>query len=191
MPIILWCVISSVLFSSCMSVIPHQVTLTAAPTVRQEKDVHGYPIQLSVIDARPQKAVGMRSGMLGASITVAEVIPYMERQVAQGLEAKGFVVTQEEAARHLTLSLTRFAWETRSQSGIAQIGVAIDLKAESRAPFSAPLTRFYVYDDHAFTLVTPMSDEVDQRFNAGMANILSQLFADAHLFTSLAKGQPS
>lgn len=184
---ILWCVISSVLFSSCMSVIPHQVTLTASPTVGQKAVSEKQPLYLAVVDARPQKAVGVRAGLLGASITAPDVIAHIERQVQQGLETKGFALTQEQVSRQMTLSLTRFAWETRAQSGIAQIGVAIDLKVEVRAPFSAPITRFYIYDDHQFTAITPLGEDVTQRFNAGLTNVLSQLFADTKLFDALTK----
>ena len=181
------CTLLSAVCSSCMSVIPHQVTFTASPAVGQKAVSEKQPLYLAVVDARPQKTVGVRSGLIGASITAPDVIAHIERQAQRGLEAKGFALTQEKVSRQMILSLTRFAWETRSQSGIAQIGVAIDLKVDIRAPFSAPITRFYVYDDHQFAVMTPLGEDVTERFNAGLANVFSQLFADTTLFDALTK----
>ena len=95
---------------------PHQVELTAEPAYTLGQQIgKGLRLNVVVIDDRDQRVVGQRDvGAIGSDVTSPQLMNYLQRQVTEGFQRRGFVLVSDNESAHakVTVFLRSFKWDT-------------------------------------------------------------------------------
>ena len=174
---------------------PHEVTLTATAPTDGKSMGNGTTVSLEVTDDREVQVVGQRGvGMQGASITAPTVLQVIRQEVTSGLKSRGFTVVTADTAADTELEVTLRTFRLFIQSGFwtgrLNTDVAINIVAEKG---SKDLKERYRHNDKEAVQVVPEGKTIDQKLNAGLTNVLTQIVYDDGLMTFLANppAQPS
>ena len=181
-------VLSSILLTSC-TFTPHEVAITAAAPSTPSSVGKGVTLALQVIDDRDDVVVGQRgAGMIGADITVKDIIPALERELKRGLEAKGFtaVSTRSNTDTKFKARLRAFKFfiETGFWSGAENTSVVINVEADKRGK---DFERNYRFNTEERVFAVPTGTTIDEKLNAALSEILAKIMLDEELMNFLAQ----
>jgi uncharacterized lipoprotein YajG len=149
----------------------------------------GTNIGFRVYDDRDSQTVGQRgAGMVGADINASSIMLHLDSELRRGFTAQGFKIVSSEdpsADAKLTISLRslKFFIETGFWTGANNVSVAI--KADGNRD-GDEFRNSYNFDSEERALVVPDGSGIDQALNAGLTDVLTQLFADSELMKFLA-----
>ena len=181
-------VLSSILLTSC-TFTPHEVAITAEAPSTPSSVGKGVTLALQVIDDRDDVVVGQRGvGMMGADITVKDIVPALERELKKGLEVKGFTVasakSNADAKFKARLRAFKFFIETGFWTGAENTSVVINVEADKRGK---NFERSYRFNAEERVIVVPMGSSIDEKLNAALSEILAKIMLDAELMNFLAQ----
>ena len=126
--------------------------------------------------------------MQGADITVNNIIPALETELKEGLEAKGFTVVSSkdsaDAEFQANLRAFKFFIETGFWTGAENINVVIKVEAEKGTD---DFERNYRVSEEDRTMVIPAGEVIDDKLNAALEVVLSKIMADEELMAFLVQ----
>ena len=166
---------------------PHEVAITAQAPLETSSVGKGVTVALDVVDDRDDLVVGQRgAGMQGADITVKDIIPALETELKEGLEAKGFTVVSSkdsaDAEFQANLRAFKFFIETGFWTGAENVNVVIKVEAEKGTD---DFERNYRVSEEDRTMVIPAGEVIDDKLNAALEIVLSKIMADEELMAFL------
>ncbi len=197
-------VLSSILLTSC-AFTPHEIAVTAKAPTTPSSIGKGVTVALEVLDDREDIVVGQRgAGMRGADITVKDIIPALERELRNGLEAKGFTVvsggTSGSTAGNVDTNLVgngepdvdfeaklrafKFFIESGFWSGAENTSVVINVEAVKGGQ---DYEKSYRFNSEESAMVVPEGSEIDDALNAALSEVLAQIMRDQQLMSFLAQ----
>jgi uncharacterized lipoprotein YajG len=168
---------------------PHQVAVTAAAPRVASKAGEGVTLALEVIDDRDSTVVGQRGIMMeGADITAPGVTEALERELKAGFEAQGFRVVRRgspaDADVEARLRAFKFFLETGILTGAENVDVVVAVEAKTGG---TEFDRTYRASSETAAIVVPGGKAIDQKLNAGLASVLSQIMSDKQLIGFLSR----
>jgi|GEM_PF-2239199 len=167
----------------------HEVAITAAAPVIQSRAGEGVKVALRVFDDRDTKTVGQRgAGMVGADIKATMLMNHLQTEVTKGLVAQGFTVLPSgstEADASLLVSLRSFKFFIEMGFWTGANNVAISIKADANRAGKSDLNA-YQFDSEERSMVVPTGAGIDEALNAGLSDVLKQMFADQAMVNFLA-----
>ncbi len=190
----------SLLVVSC-AFTPHEVTVVAEAPITPSSIGKGVTVALEVFDDRDDTTVGQRGvGMQGADITVNDIIPLLERELKEGLEAKGFAIVPGGTSGYSESSMIepgapdveleaklrafKFFIETGFWTGAENTNVVIHVEAIKRG---RDYEKSYRSNSEELALVIPEGAAIDENLNAALSDVLAQIMQDEQLMDFLAK----
>lgn len=180
--------LGGLLLSACVWT-PHEVIVTAKAPVEPSSVGKGVTVALEVFDDRDDPVVGQRgAGLEGADITVKDIVPALETEIKDGLEAKGFTVVsaKESADAELQANLRAFKFfiETGFWSGAENVNVVIKVEAEKG---TSDFERNYRVSEEERTMVIPAGEVIDDKLNAALEFVLTKIMNDQDLMEFLVQ----
>lgn len=186
------CVLSAVAFTVALTGCAfqrHEVAITAAAPVIQSRAGEGVKVALRVFDDRDTKTVGQRgAGMVGADIKATTLLDHLQTEVTKGLTAQGFTVLpagSPEADASILVSLRSFKFFIEMGFWTGANNVAISIKADANRAGKNYMNA-YQFDSETRSMVVPTGAGIDDALNAGLSDVLKQLFTDQSLIGLLA-----
>ena len=169
---------------------PHQLELSAtSPQKTKQKVGKGVKIKVDVIDDRDQRVVGQRGvGAIGSDISSPQLLNYFRRQVIQGFQSRGFLLIsdKETADARVLVYLRSFKWVTEQGFFTGGHNVFVSIKAEAKnSKTNGEIVKTYQYDQEKRALFVASGGEINERMNAGLSDVLRQLFSDVELLRFL------
>ena len=166
---------------------PHDVAVTAKAPTEQSTVGAGTNLFLEVIDDRESTVVGQRGvGLQGADITSNQIMSVLEQEIAAGFKAHGFNVVDSAGASDVEvearLRAFKFFIESGFFSGAENTSVAIGVEGKRGTD---DYDRVYRSSSEDTALVVPAAASIDEKLNASLQNVLSQMFADKKLMEFL------
>lgn len=161
----------------------HEIELTATPPSAAEVNIgEGVRLRIVVVDDRDQRVIGQRGvGGAGADVSSPQLVEYLQYQVVQGFQSRGFVVVTDDSPHDISLTffLRSFKWHTQSGGDSVYVSIRVDAtNSETQESF----IKSYHYDDKQQLGFFPTTGEIiTSRMNAGLSDILAQLFSDDDL----------
>lgn len=167
---------------------PHEVELTAKAPKTGSTLGAGVTIGLQVIDDRDTTVVGQRgAGMLGADITVANILPTLKTELTGAFEANGFKVvatgSPADAEIEVRLRAFKFFLESGLFVGAENTSVVVAVEAEKRG---RDFDRTYRTASEEGTIFVPGSGSIDTKLNAALTVVLGKIAGDRELLDFLA-----
>lgn len=180
-------VLSSLLLAAC-ALNQHDVAMELNAPVEASTLGTGVRVSLRVEDDRDDLVVGQRGyDSQGADITADDVIPTLEREIAGGLEAKGFtVVSQGEAAdAELWADLRNFSFVLESSlfSGSQTINVVLRANVEKGGK---ELQRTYKLNEEEVRWIAPTASGLNEIMSDALSRVMAQMMSDRELMSFLA-----
>ena len=174
--------------ASACAFTPHEVSITAEAATTPSSIGDGVSVAFSVVDDRDDLVVGQRGvGMQGADITANGLIPAVEKELKEGIEAKGFrVISMGEAAdADFTANLRAFKFfiESGFWTGAENTNVAIRVEAKKG---NRDFKRMYRSDSENRAMVVPTGEAIDAKLNAALTDVLTKILEDEELMKFLA-----
>ena len=175
------------LVSAC-TFTPHEVEISAKAPKTESAIGAGVTVALQVIDDRESTVVGQRgAGMLGADITVNDILSVLNTELTEGLEANGFKVTAPgstaDAELEVRLRAFKFFLESGFFTGAENTSVVVALEAEKKG---TDFDQTYRSSREERTLFVPGGGSIDANLNAALTAILGQIVGDRDLLGFLA-----
>ena len=167
---------------------PHKVVLDAKAPSDAAKVGNNVIVGLDVVDDRDVPVVGQRgAGMMGADITVEDLIRNVRQEIKLGLESRGFKIVgvNQKADVELLARLRAFKFfiETGFFTGTLNTNVAINVIAErGRRKFR----KTYRHDNEESVLVVPVGSAIDKKLNTGLNDVYRKIIYDDALMKFLA-----
>ena len=125
--------------------------------------------------------------MMGADITVKDIVPALERELKKGLEVKGFTVpsakSNTDAKFKARLRAFKFFIETGFWTGAENTSVVINVEADKRGK---DFERIYRFNTEERIMVIPQGSSIDQKLNFALSDILAKIMLDTELMNFLA-----
>lgn len=173
---------------------PHTVALNSNLQHSKSTVGSGTTVVLELVDDRESDVVGQRgAGMQGADITVSGLLPHIDREIKEGLQAKGFTVVSNKkqlgaapadlAEMEVRLRAFKFFIETGFWTGAENSNVAINVEAEKNGD---DFKRAYRASAEDRTMVIPGGSTIDEQMNARLSSVIDQLIKDEELMAFLA-----
>ena len=126
--------------------------------------------------------------MQGADITANGIIPAIEKELKEGIEAKGFrIVSMGDAADadfEANLRAFKFFLETGFWTGAENTNVAIRVDAKK---LDREFVRMYRSNSEERTLVVPDGEAIDTKLSAALSEVLTDILEDRELMKILAQ----
>jgi uncharacterized lipoprotein YajG len=169
---------------------PHDVAITAEVPYTSSSVGDGVTLALQVIDDRDDVVVGRRMPVgTAADITAKNIIPALERELKEGLEAKGFeaLSAQSDADAEFEARLRRFNYfirQGRYFGATENTWVVINIEAKKRG--KAFERRYRVHMEEPLFFVTAGTG-LDRKLNAALSEVLARIMRDAELMSFLAQ----
>ena len=162
---------------------PHQLELSAtSPQKTELKTGKGVKIKVDVVDDRDQHVVGQRGvGAVGSDISSPQLLNYFRRQVVQGFRSHGFLLISDEetAEARVVVYLRSFKWLTEQGFFTGGHNVFVSIKAEAKnAKTNKEIVKTYQFDQEKRSFFVASGGEINERMNAGLSDVLKQLFSD-------------
>ena len=169
---------------------PHQVKLTAEPSYTLGQQIgEGIRLNVVVIDDRDQRVVGQRDvGAIGSDITSPQLMNFLQRQVTKGFQRHGFVLVSDNELAHakVTVFLRSFKWDTEMGFWMDGENVFVSLRVDAQnATTKDNLVKTFQYHHEERILFIAFGPEITNRMNAGLTNVLAQLFSNDELMRFL------
>ena len=182
------CFAALVTASAC-AFTPHEVSITAEPSTTPSSIGDGVSVAFKVVDDRDDLVVGQRgAGMQGADITANGIIPAIEKELKEGIEAKGFrIVSMGDAADadfEANLRAFKFFLETGFWTGAENTNVAIRVDAKK---LDREFVGMYRSNSEERTLVVPDGEAIDTKLSAALSEVLTDILEDRELMKFLAQ----
>ena len=166
---------------------PHEIAITAQSPEVVSNQGNGVSVALNVIDDRNNVTVGRRgAGMQGAGITAADIIPALERELTEGLQAQGFTVVPagEGADAELKARLRGFKFFIEAGFWAGAENANAVVRVQARRP-GKEYERIYRHSEERSIQVIPEGAEIDRIMNETLANVLNQIMTDKLLMRFL------
>ena len=168
----------------------HEVELTATPPGASSASIgEGVRLHVTVIDDRDQRVVGQRSvGAVGSDISSPQLMDYLQRQVVQGFQSRGFILTSKSEPNDMSVMifLRSFKWHTQMGFWTGGENVHVAIKADAtNAATKESLVKTYHYDQEKRILFISFGETITKKMNAGLTDVLAQLFSDDDLMRFL------
>jgi uncharacterized lipoprotein YajG len=172
---------------------PHEVPITATAPKVESSVGNGITLALDVLDDRDSLVAGQRGqGMMGADITAPQVVAALERELTEGFEAQGFNVVPANSPADVDfearLRAFKFFIESGFWTGAENTDVVVAVEAERAG---TDYDRVYRSSDETAALFVPGGEAIDQKLNAALSSVLTQIMNDDALITFLARRPPS
>ncbi len=182
------CVLCGILLASC-AYVPHEVAITAEAPSTPSSVGNGVTVALHVIDDRDDVVVGKRGmAMSGADITAKDAVPALESELKKGLEAKEFMVvsagSDADAEFEAKLRSFKIFVESSFLTTIVHTSVFVNVHAEKSGK---DFERSYRSNTEEREIGVPMGSAFDQKLNAALSMVLSEIMLDAELMDFLAQ----
>lgn len=177
----------SIFLSSC-AFQAHTVRLQPTVPVEYSSEGRNVIVELQVFDEREDTVVGQRgAGTMGADITVADLVPTVERELKKGLEARGFTVANpgQKAGAELEAKIRAFKFyvETGFWTGAENTSVVISVEAKKHG---FDYDRTYRTGSEERIIVISEGATIDQKLNAALDEVLTSIIRDENLMKFLA-----
>ena len=168
----------------------HEIELMATPPSAARVNIgEGVGLQIVVIDDRDQRVIGQRGvGSIGSDISSPQLVDYIQRQVVQGFQSRGFVLVSDNQPHDMsaTVFLRSFKWHTQMGFWTGGENVHVSIKADAtNSKTKESLVKTYQYDHEKRVLFVSFGEEITRRMNAGLSDVLAQLFSDDELMRFL------
>lgn len=169
---------------------PQQARIDPTVHVAKTNEGQGVQVAFGVVDERDSKTIGNRGGAFGkgAQITTSDdVVAIVQTKVREGLENKGFVVTDYDDAAPVRLKVEVRALNYSTSVGFWTGGVEVKsaLKAIGTRG-SKPYEKIYRSDDEKRVVAVPTAGKNEEWINTALTDVLTQLFDDIGLIRHLA-----
>jgi uncharacterized lipoprotein YajG len=171
---------------------PQTATIAPKLEVQQENVGNGTTVAFRTTDERASKSLGNRGAAFGkgAEIKSAEdVAAVIHGKVVEGLQKKGFTVSDynDSAPVRLSLELRSLDYSTSTGFWTGGVKVVAAIKAIGLRDGKS-YEKMYRSDSEKRVVIVPGAGANEAQLNAAAQDILEQLFADIGLMRHLAGG---
>lgn len=150
---------------------------------------NGRTVLLHVVDERPTQHIGHRgAGISGATISLEQdLTAVVQSAVSDMLQQKGFDVTHTSESQHdssLRVDIRGLTYSTSMGFWTGGVRVTAAIRAEAVSSVEK-YDNFYRYDSEDRVVVVPTAASNNEKINAGLNDVLRQMFGDQKLLEVL------
>jgi uncharacterized lipoprotein YajG len=162
---------------------PKELELYAHPTISETNIGADTALYFRFVDDRDETTVGVRGASnSGSKITAANLAEYVEHELREGLEAKGYILIKDkqEAVAEITYRLRAFKFSLNMGfwTGAENKSAVIAVDAEKG---EVDYAKTYRVDDEDREMFVPGGDEINEEMNAALAAVLNKAMNDGAL----------